>query len=133
MIDREKAIAAAEEILEFERSRLADAQNASAPRVPLALRVNGLSELEPRHQAALIREAERAVQRKWSFQAWGVAWLASVVIVWYASSIGQQAFGLVWAMAPALGVLGIRNWFIRRELRRVISGPSSRKAMRSEA
>jgi hypothetical protein len=133
MIDREKATAAAEEILTIERSRIADAQNANAPKVPLGLRITGLSALEPRHQAALIREAERAVDRKWSFQAWAIAWVASVAILWYLSSIGQQAFGLIWAMTPALGVLGIRHWFLRRELRRVVLGSTSREALRSEA
>jgi hypothetical protein len=128
MIDREKAMAAAEEILAFERSRLADTQNANAPKVPAGLRVSGLSALEPRHQAALIREAEKSVQGKWSFQVWGMAWVASVAIVWYSSSTGQHAFGLLWAMAPALGVHGIRNWFIRRELRRLVSGSTSREA-----
>lgn len=133
MISKEKAIAAAEEILATERSRLADLQNAHAPQVPASLRVPGLSYLEPRHQAALLRAAEKRVQVKWAFIAWAAAWLASVAIVWYFSSASKSTFGLLWAIAPALGILGFRSWFIRRELTRLLSAPTSHQAMRGEA
>ncbi len=94
MINKEKAIAAAEEILAIERSRLIELQNARAPRVPASLRVHGLSSLEPRHQAALLREAEKTVQAAWALYAWAVAWVTSVAIVWYFSSAGHATFGL---------------------------------------
>lgn len=132
MISKEKAIAAAEEILAMERGRLIELQNARAPRVPDWLRVHGLSSLEPRHQAALLREAEKAVQATWAFYAWGVAWVTSVAIVWYLSSAGQPTFGLLWAIAPALGVLGLRSWFIRRALSRLVSPPIPREAIGGE-
>jgi len=132
MIEKEKAIAAAEEILDIERSRLVELQNARAPRVPASLWVRGLSSLEPRHQAALLREAEKTVQAAWAFNAWAVAWITSVAIVWYFSSAGQATFGLLWATAPALGVLGLRRWFIRRALSRLVSAPSSREAIGGE-
>lgn len=128
MINKEKAIAAAEEILAIERSRLIELQNVRAPRVPASLRVLGLSSLEPRHQAALLREAEKTVQRAWAFNAWALAWVTSVAIVWYFSSSGKASFGLLWAIAPALGVLGLRSWFIRRALSRLVSEPISREA-----
>ncbi len=133
MISKEKAIAAAEEILESERTRLVELQNARAPRVPGSLRVPGLSSLEPRHQAALLREAEKNVQLKWAFKAWAGAWVISVAIVWYFTSAGQPTFGLLWAIAPALGVLGLRSWFIRRELSQLLTSTVSREAMRGEA
>lgn len=128
MIDKQKAIAAAEEILAIERSRLVELQNARAPLVPASLRVHGLSSLEPRYQAVLLREAENTVQAAWAFNAWAVAWLTSVAIVWYFSSTGQTTFGLLWAIAPALGVLGLRRWFIRRALTRLVSAPISHQA-----
>ena len=123
MISKEKAIAAAEEILAMERSRLIELQNARAPRVPNWLRVHGLSALEPRHQAALLREAEKAVQATWALYAWGLAWITSVAIVWCLSSPGQPTFSLIWAFAPALGVFGLRSWFIRRALSLLVSAP----------
>lgn len=133
MISKEKAIAAAEEILAMERSRLAVLQNAHAPRVPGSLRVRGLSSLEPRHQAALVREAEKNVQARWAFKAGAAAWVTSVAIVWYFSSADQATLGLLWQIAPLLGVLGLRRWFIRRELSCLLSAPISREAMRAEA
>ena len=120
MISKEKAIAAAEEILAMERSRLIELQNARAPRVPYWFRVHGLSALEARDQAALLREAQKAVQATWAFYAWGLAWITSVAVVWYLSSAGQPTFSLIWAFAPALGVLGLRSWFIRRALSRLV-------------
>lgn len=133
MISKEKAIAAAEEILAIERSRLTELQNARAPRVSALLRVHGLSSFEPRHQAALLREAEKTVQAAWPFYAWAVAGVTSVAIVWRFSSAGQPAFGLLWAFAPAIGLLGLRSWFIRRALSRLVSAPISRKAMGGDA
>lgn len=132
MISKEKAIAAAEEILAMERGRLIELQNASAPRVPGWLRVHGLSSLEPRHQAALLREAEKAVHATWAFYAWGLAWVTSFAIVWYLASAGQPTFGLLWAIAPALGVFGLRSWFIRRALSRLVSPPIPRDASGAE-
>ena len=133
MINKEKATAAAEEILALERSRLVEIQNARAPRVPTSLRVRGLALLEPRHQAALLREAKKTVQGRWALQAWAVAWLTSVAIAWHLSSAGQTTFGLAWVAAPALGVFGLRTWFIRQELIRLVSAQSSREVNRSEA
>jgi len=130
MISKEKAIAAAEEILAIERSRLIERQNARAPRVPDWFRVHGLSALERRHQAALLREPKKAVKATWALYAWGLAWITSVASVWYLSSPGLPTFSLIWAFAPALGVLGLRSCFIRRALSRLVSAQIPREAIK---
>lgn len=133
MISREKAIAAAEEMLAIERSRLIELQNANAPKVPYWARVHGLSSLDPRHQAALLRDAKKTVRATWAFYAWGVAWVTSVAIVWHLSSVGQPTVGLLWAIAPGLGVFGLRSWFIRQALGRLVSASIPRQAFGGEA
>lgn len=131
MISKEKAAVAAEELLAIERGRLAEIQNTSAPKVPVWLWVDGLSSLEPRHRAALLREAERVVQGGMAFQAWAVAWVASIAIAWYFSSSGQPTLRPLLAFAPAIGVLGLRRWFVRRELKRLVASPSCGHALTS--
>ena len=133
MINKDKAIAAAEEILAVERRRVNEQQNEKAALIPVSLRVHGLSSLEPRHQAALMREAEKTVHAKWALKAWAVAWVASISIVWFFSSSDQSKFGLLWVITPALGVLWLRHWFIRRELNRLVSSTISHEAERDEA
>ena len=129
MISKEKAIAAAEEILAMERSRLIELQNARAPRIPDWFWVHGLSALELRHQAGLLREAKKAVRATWAFYAWWFAWITSVAVLWCLSSAGQPTFSLIWVFAPALGVLGLRSWFVRRALSRLVSVPIPREAI----
>ena len=125
MISKEVAAAAAEKIIALERARLAEIQDARAPRIPVPLRVEELSSLAPRHQAALVREAERVMERRLSYWAWAFAWLASIAIVWYFSRSDQRTPQLLWSFAPAIGVLGIRRWFQRRELKRLASARST--------
>jgi hypothetical protein len=121
MISKEVAAAAAEEIIALERARLAEIQDAKALHIPMLLRVEGLSTMAPRHQAALLREADRGFERKLSFWAWVLAWLASIAIVWYYSQAGTSSTPLLWAFMPAVGVLSIRRWFQSRELQRLLS------------
>jgi hypothetical protein len=124
MISKDKAEAAAEEIISLERKRLADAQDARAPHIPTGLRVDGLSSLAPRHQAALLREAKRTVGRR-SLKFWAAAWAASVMLVWCLTKSDHAAWA-VCAFVPVFVGLAIRTWFIRRELKRLVStGPDS--------
>lgn len=132
MINKDEAVAAAEEIVALERERLAEIQDARAPRVPVWLRVSSLSSLEPRHQTTILREAEKTVQGKGSFRVWAVAWVATIGLVWYFLNSGQHSLGSLWALAPALGVFGIRGWFVRRELSRLISAGKSGRVTHSE-
>lgn len=133
MISREKAIAAAEEIIATERRRLNEIQNAGAPRVPAFLRVPGLSFLEPRHQAALLRRAEKNVEAKWSYRLWCLALIAGISVTWYVARDSEFTFGPLWVLAPVFGVFLLRRLFVRSELRALAAAPGSREASQSEA
>jgi hypothetical protein len=124
MISKDKAEAAAEAIISLERKRLVDARDARAPRIPTRLRVDGLLSFAPRHQAALLREAERTVGRR-SLKLWAVAWAASGMLFWYLMRSDHTAWAAC-AFVPMFVGHVIQTRFIRRELKRLVStGPGS--------
>lgn len=125
MISRKEANAAAEQVLAFERRRLVELQNARAPRVPAFLRVRGLSSLEPRDRAALLRRAQSNVLAKGWFVFWAAAWFAGVAISWYLTQDGQSSLGPLWVGVAGVGVVVLRYGFVRRELSRLVSESTS--------
>jgi hypothetical protein len=125
MIDKERAVGAAEEILASERHRLAEIQNARAAKVPSWARVPGFDLLEPRHQAAIYRCAERTVQRNTAFQALSVGWLLSMALTWYFAPDDGAAYATAIAMLGVIGVFALRAVFIRPVIRRLLTGHQS--------
>jgi len=121
MITKESANSLADEVIANERTRIADDQDAKATRIPLTLRVDGLLRLAPRHQAELLHIASKAVNQNLAFQLAGVVWVASVALLWYFVQPVERTLMPTWTLTPLLGVLVIRRWFVRKELKHLVS------------
>lgn len=123
MLTRDQATRIADSIVSVERQRSADIQNAKARRVPIWLQSPHLSLLEPRHQDALVRQAERLLRASVGYWLCLLAWFSCIALCWYFGRIAGPLLFPAFALVPILGVLIIRALFVRRELARLLSTP----------